>query len=160
MFKIFIEFWKCLLYKYIVTIFTNYWKFRPIWKNNKLMADVVKRLRPRIVVPLCVGSNPIIRPIKKTVTLVTVFFIMQNYEVLKNPYQSQDWSLGSSASELRLECFCVWTKSKKQNTELPLNANEQDNPIIRPILRPLKRSFLMFTNGMRTLSGWECYNVT
>ena len=40
------------------------------------MAGVVKWLRPRIVVPLCVGSNPISRPIKKTVTFVTVFFIL------------------------------------------------------------------------------------
>ena len=39
------------------------------------MAPVVKRLRPRIVVPICMGSNPIRRPIKKTVTFVTVFFI-------------------------------------------------------------------------------------
>ena len=29
------------------------------------MAEVVKRLRPRIVVPICVGSNPIFRPILK-----------------------------------------------------------------------------------------------
>lgn len=29
------------------------------------MAEVVKRLRPRIVVPICVGSNPIFRPIFK-----------------------------------------------------------------------------------------------
>lgn len=29
------------------------------------MAEVVKRLRPRIVVPICVGSNPIFRPIIK-----------------------------------------------------------------------------------------------
>ena len=29
------------------------------------MADIVKRLRPRIVVPICVGSNPIFRPIIK-----------------------------------------------------------------------------------------------
>lgn len=29
------------------------------------MADIVKWLRPRIVVPICVGSNPTIRPIFK-----------------------------------------------------------------------------------------------
>lgn len=29
------------------------------------MAGVVKRLRPRIVVPICMGSNPITRPINK-----------------------------------------------------------------------------------------------
>ena len=29
------------------------------------MAEVVKWLRPRIVVPICVGSNPIFRPIFK-----------------------------------------------------------------------------------------------
>ena len=33
--------------------------------------------------------------------------------------------LGSSANELRLKQFCDWTKSKKQNAELPLNADEQ-----------------------------------
>ena len=30
------------------------------------MAGIVKRLRPWIVVPLCVGSNPTVRPIFKT----------------------------------------------------------------------------------------------
>ena len=32
----------------------------------------------------------------------------------------------SCASELRLECFCPVMKSRRQNTELPLNASEQD----------------------------------
>ena len=45
----------------------------------------------------------------------------------ENPFE------GSSASELRLECFCDWTKSKKQNTELPLNANEQDTNLLTSI---------------------------
>ena len=31
----------------------------------EFMADIVKWLRPRIVVPICVGSNPTIRPIFK-----------------------------------------------------------------------------------------------
>ncbi len=44
-------------------------------QNLISMASVVKWLRPRIVVPICVGSNPTTRPIKKTVTFVTVFFI-------------------------------------------------------------------------------------
>ena len=35
----------------------------------------------------------------------------------------------SSASELRLEHFCDWIKSKEQNAELPLNANEQDSHV-------------------------------
>ena len=41
----------------------------------KHMAGVVKWLRPRIVVPLCVGSNPTTRPIKCTMTFVIVYFI-------------------------------------------------------------------------------------
>ena len=33
------------------------------------MAGVVKRLRPRIVVPICMGSNPITRPITMKITI-------------------------------------------------------------------------------------------
>ena len=39
------------------------------------MAGVVKRLRPRIVVPICVGSNPTTRPIKKVLAFAKTFFI-------------------------------------------------------------------------------------
>ena len=39
------------------------------------MAPVVKRLRPRIVVPICMGSNPIRRPIKYSVAFATEYFI-------------------------------------------------------------------------------------
>ncbi len=39
------------------------------------MAGVVKWLRPRIVVPLCVGSNPTTRPIKRPITFVIGLFI-------------------------------------------------------------------------------------
>ena len=39
------------------------------------MADVVKWLRPRIVVPICVGSNPTIRPIFKLIGSTEPFFI-------------------------------------------------------------------------------------
>ena len=48
-----------------------------IWytKFVDYMASIVKRLRPRIVVPICVGSNPTTRPIKKTLALAKVFFI-------------------------------------------------------------------------------------
>ena len=41
----------------------------------KHMAGVVKWLRPRIVVPLCVGSNPTTRPIKKVLAFAKTFFI-------------------------------------------------------------------------------------
>ena len=37
------------------------------------MASVVKRLRPRIVVPICMGSNPIRRPIFKISTFGCFF---------------------------------------------------------------------------------------
>ena len=43
------------------------------------MAGVAKRLRPRIVVPIFVGSIPITRPIKSPVTLVTGLFILQRF---------------------------------------------------------------------------------
>lgn len=41
---------------------------------DMLMAPVVKWLRPRIVVPICMGSNPIRRPIKNS--LKWEFFIL------------------------------------------------------------------------------------
>lgn len=49
------------------------------------MADVVKRLTQRVVVPSCVGSNPIIRPIKnsnETDCSVSffLFYILNFYE--------------------------------------------------------------------------------
>ena len=47
-----------------------------------------------------------------------------------NPNEAKLYSKGSSANELRLKQFCDWTKSKKQNAELPLNASEQDTPTI------------------------------
>ena len=50
------------------------------------MAPVVKRLRPRIVVPICMGSNPITRPIKKDSKESFIFFksrirVMNNTEM-------------------------------------------------------------------------------
>ncbi len=40
------------------------------------MAGVVKWLRPRIVVPICMGSNPISRPIIKKLQF-GVFFVLK-----------------------------------------------------------------------------------
>ena len=42
------------------------------------MAGIAKWLRPRIVVPICVGSTPTTRPIKSSVTSVAGLFIMQS----------------------------------------------------------------------------------
>ena len=62
------------------------------------MAPVVKWSRPRIVVPICMGSNPIRRPIKKTLAFVKVFcqglFYLTNED--KNPFEG--------SSEERAEC--------------------------------------------------------
>ena len=44
------------------------------------MAPVVKRLRPRIVVPICMGSNPIRRPIKYSVAFATEYFILRSLQ--------------------------------------------------------------------------------
>ena len=62
------------------------------------MAGIVKWLRPRIVVPLCVGSNPTTRPIYKTSS--EVFFVGIQTVILQNKFGSiivilQDiWSEG------------------------------------------------------------------
>ena len=49
----------------------------------KHMAGVVKWLRPRIVVPLCVGSNPTTRPIIKISTLYGCLFYFCDWD--ENP---------------------------------------------------------------------------
>ena len=46
------------------------------------MAGVVKWLRPRIVVPIYVGSNPISRPIFKARTLVLAFLYVYRDGIL------------------------------------------------------------------------------
>lgn len=43
------------------------------------MAPVVKRLRPRIVVPICMGSNPIRRPIFIRESFIDSFFIDKDF---------------------------------------------------------------------------------
>ena len=48
------------------------------------MAGIAKRLRPRIVVPICVGSNPTTRPIKYLITRVIRYFIIWCFWDLKN----------------------------------------------------------------------------
>ena len=44
------------------------------------MASIVKRLRPRIVVPICVGSNPTTRPIKKQMASLLSAFLFEYCE--------------------------------------------------------------------------------
>ena len=47
------------------------------------MADIVKWLRPRIVVPIYVGSNPTIRPIFLSPPLSRAFLKFWRYIMLK-----------------------------------------------------------------------------
>ena len=59
--------------------------------------------------------------------LVPAFVLTKIYKVEREP-QGESLVLGSSANELRLEQFCDWTKSKKQNAELPFNASDSRQP--------------------------------
>ncbi len=61
------------------------------------MAGVAKWLRPRFVVPVLVGSSPIIRPIKREVHFWTSLFILLNWDENRKAKPCS----GSSASELR-----------------------------------------------------------
>lgn len=89
------------------------------------MASVVKRLRPRIVVPICMGSNPIRRPIYRELPLREFFYAHDEGE---NPFK------GSSASKLRAQVLSLQqVKLVKRKTADPLNAGEQDNSMRRPI---------------------------
>ena len=65
------------------------------------MASVVKRLRPRIVVPICVGSNPTRRPIKNVLAFAKTFFIWVCEGEKQLKCESILWS--SSASRAKAE---------------------------------------------------------
>ena len=68
------------------------------------MADIVKRLRPRIVVPICMGSNPIIRPIKYLMAFVIRYFIMSvNRD--ENPQNAEAFFMVRARSEQRVKDF-------------------------------------------------------
>ena len=56
-------------------------KFRQLNKDN--MAGVAKWLRPRIVVPIRVGSNPTTRPSIKTLSM-RGFYIILKYLIMNN----------------------------------------------------------------------------
>ena len=68
-----------------------------------------------------VGSTP---------TISNFMIVKQAWLWEANPNKAKLYSKGSSANELGLKQFCDWTKSKKQNAKLPLNASEQDTPTI------------------------------
>jgi len=73
-----------------------------------------------------------------------------------NPNKALALFLGSSANELRLESFAR-DKVLKHNSELPLNASEQDTPSRANIKESLRRFFcfrdsnhICFANGVVT----------
>ena len=76
--------------------------------------------------PPCQGGcrefEPRLPLIKNTHRKMSVFYQLDD--------SGETCFLASCVSELRLEQFCDWTKSKKQNAELPLNASEQDTSLV------------------------------
>ena len=71
------------------------------------MAPVVKRLRPRIVVPICMGSNPIRRPIKYSVAFATEYFIQRSLQGCRTQRgKAEQWvrriSVRIERSEIRI----------------------------------------------------------
>ena len=75
-----------------------------------------------------VGNYVPVRPrpsANKTDSFGSLFYCIN---VLDSKKGGEPARVGSSASELRLEQFCDWTKSKKQNAELPFNASDSRQP--------------------------------
>ena len=60
------------------------------------MAPVVKWSRPRIVVPICMGSNPIRRPIYNKLVVFMPAFVIFTPDEEENPFEG--------SSEERAEC--------------------------------------------------------
>ncbi|MDE6138389.1 MAG: hypothetical protein K2F57_02840, partial [Candidatus Gastranaerophilales bacterium] len=74
------------------------------------------------------------------------YLLFYLYDEGENPFE------GSNANELRAKVLSLeQAMLVKRKTEDPLNASEQDNPIIRPIfLNSRKESFFMHLIRMRT----------
>lgn len=89
------------------------------------MAGVVKWLRPRFVVPIFVGSSPIIRPIKKNPYILRVLFY---YELV----WGREPSNAKHCSKVRARVSRGIPRQNRTFVWTPFNANEQDSPIIRP----------------------------
>ncbi len=70
------------------------------------MADIVKWLRPRIVVPIYVGSNPTIRPIKQTSTFCRGLFYYANMD-FENPLQNIVLPVGENCRVHKAEGVCT-----------------------------------------------------
>ena len=102
--------------------------------RNGLVAQLVEQLTLNQLVVGSSPTGPILLKIKNL-----VFEGTRTQQVVR-------LVCGSSVSEQRLECFCYVMKSRKQNTELPFIASEQDSPT-GPILLKIKN--LVF-EGTRT----------
>ena len=97
------------------------------------MAGFVKWLRPRIVVPLCVGSNPTTRPIKIPMTLVIGIFIMRCED--ENPPKCVSICGVRARGGRGRRLDVKMAKPLLTATADPFNAAEQDNPTTRPIYK-------------------------
>ena len=124
------------------------------------MAEVVKRLRPRIVVPICVGSNPIFRPIFKVSTF-GCFFIRND-----RGFQGSDIIGGSQQIYQMLHanksyCFCkvlmveklfniVYNKNIRELAKLHLSLTNLSFPytkskiILRAIITAMIIALIIF----------------
>ena len=79
------------------------------------MAGVVKWLRPRIVVPICMGSNPISRPIKSVITYVMTDFILHDFWMRTAQQSLVGFERERTEAEVLLHCI-ENTNNKPQNT--------------------------------------------
>lgn len=97
------------------------------------MAGVVKWLRPRIVVPIYMGSNPIIRPTKEQIAAAICSLVLVLSRMRTHHRRSQSVVRARGGRGRRLDDKMA--KPLKSATVDPFNAAEQDNPIIRPTFR-------------------------
>ncbi len=124
------------------------------------MAGIAKWLRPRIVVPIYVGSNPTVRPI--IIRVKRLFFCG------KRTPQGEALYMVRAKFLQRLKQFCrgvvqenyfnKWKRKKprRQNAKCRLKQKFQDNPTVRPIIIRVKRLFFC---GKRTPQGEALYMV-
>ena len=114
------------------------------------MADVVKRSRPRIVVPICVGSNPIIRPIFKR-HLIKVFFILADERFSpKFDYSRSRNQTGKSKIDIRncnvSHSICSTTISVESHHPPHLQKLAPTGAFLLGMTRVLAGSIILCTN--------------
>ena len=116
------------------------------------MASVVKRLRPRIVVPICMGSNPIRRPIFEALLMESFLMRMMRMRSHQGEAFKVVRARGGRGRSVLRKC-----ETQKQNTQTRLTPPSKTIPSDAPFLRALLLESFFDAHDENELVGWGFY---